>query len=116
MDVLRALPRDTSHVRSILFALPLPFSLSLANYNTFWPLIDNVYSIGKSRDVAKPRPHKSRLCECRFRRARDVQAVLSSSQYASTTKRAVKSCDIAFRILEYPDHVSGLITSLERTC
>jgi hypothetical protein len=51
IDVLSLLPRDTSHVRNILFTLPLPFSLSRANHEQFWPLIDNAYSIRRSRDV-----------------------------------------------------------------
>jgi hypothetical protein len=45
MDVLSALPRDIDHVRQLLFTLPVPFSLSQANHDLFWPLIDNVYSI-----------------------------------------------------------------------
>lgn len=45
MDSLQALPRDTAQLRNILFTLPLPFSLNIANYKLFWPLIDNVYSI-----------------------------------------------------------------------
>jgi hypothetical protein len=45
MDVLQALPRDLALVRHILFTLPAPFSLSIADYKLFWPLIDNVYAI-----------------------------------------------------------------------
>jgi hypothetical protein len=111
MDTLQALPRDLESTRNILFTLPLPFSLNIANYRLFWPLIDNVYLIRKSRDVqanrsrANPnRPaHKHHYVICRFSRARDVP--LSSSQRASTTRRAEKSCDVAFHLLEFQDHV-----------
>jgi hypothetical protein len=51
MDVLSALPRDIDHIHHILFTLPMPFSLSTANHELFWPLIDNAYSIRKSYDV-----------------------------------------------------------------
>jgi hypothetical protein len=51
MDVLLALLCDTDYVRQLLFTLPLPFSLSIANHMQFWPLIDNVYSIRKEYDV-----------------------------------------------------------------
>jgi hypothetical protein len=51
MDSLQALSRNVNKVRNILFALLLPFSLTSANYTPFWPLIDNVYSIRKLRDV-----------------------------------------------------------------
>jgi hypothetical protein len=45
MDVLAALLRDTAYVQHVLFTLPLPFSLSRANYKLFWLLINNVYLI-----------------------------------------------------------------------
>jgi hypothetical protein len=81
---------------------------SIANYQLFWPLIDNVYSIRQSRDVAaiksRGRPaHKCHYVICRFKRARD--SAPSSSQVASTTKRAIKSCDVTFQLLEFSDHV-----------
>ena len=40
---------------------------------------------------------------CRFKRVRDTPP--SSSQCASTTKRAIKSCDVSFSLLEFDDHV-----------
>ena len=111
MDTLQALPRDLGPTRNILFTLPVPFSLNIANYRLFWPLIDNVYSIRWSRDVrangsrAYPnRPaHKHHYVICRLRRARDTPPSLS--QRASTTKRAERSCDVTFHLLEFEDHV-----------
>ena len=75
MDVLSALPRDVDHVRHILFTLPMLFSLSTANHELFWPLIDNAYSIRKSYNVGfrkrDVRPaHKRYEVICRFKRAR----------------------------------------------
>ena len=123
MDTLLALPRDPRSTRNILFTLPVPFSLNTANYKLFWPLIDNVYSLRKSRDVpanmsrAYPnRPaHKHHYVICRFNRARDTlsssslkrsrDTPASSSQRGSTTKRAEKSCDVTFHLLEFEDHV-----------
>jgi len=87
MDTLQALPRDVDAVRNILFTLPLPFSLTSANYTLFWPLIDNVYSIRKSRDVpaglsrsrggAWVPEHKYHYVICRFKRPRDTASSLS---------------------------------------
>jgi hypothetical protein len=57
MDSLQALPRDTAKLRNILFTLPLPFSLNIADYKLFWSMVDNVYSIRKSRVVTRPRDH-----------------------------------------------------------
>jgi hypothetical protein len=45
MDVILALPRDTDHVRDVLFDLPMPLSLSRTNNEQFGPLIDNAYSV-----------------------------------------------------------------------
>ena len=101
MDSLEALPRDTESIRNIIFTLPIPFSLSIANYKLFWPLVDNIYSIRFSRDIPPKsydgllRPvHKYHYVICRFKRARDTPP--SSSQRTSTTKRAIKSCDVSF--------------------
>lgn len=50
--------------------------------------------------------HKYHYVIYRFKRARDIPpSQPSSSQHASTTKRAEKSCDIAFQLLEFEDHV-----------
>jgi hypothetical protein len=94
MDSLQALPRDTAHVREILFTLPLPFSLSTTNYQLFWPLIDNVYSILVSRGCTRPNNYRYYYVIYRYKRARDASPVpsQSSSQRASTTKRSIKAC------------------------
>ena len=106
MDVLSSLPRDTAHVRQLLFNLPLPFSLNRANYDLFWPLIDNVYSIRKTRHVtAKSGDFTRHYAICRFKRAYNVPPSSSSGPCAGNTKRALKSCDVAFCIIEYDDHV-----------
>ena len=106
MDALQSLPRDTAKVRNILFLLPMPFSLNTANYKLFWSLIDNVYSIRRTRDPTIRRPYQYRYVICRFKRARDTSPALTqSSQRASTTKRAAQSCDVCFVIHEYQDHV-----------
>jgi hypothetical protein len=77
MDVLSSIPRDITHVRYILFDLPIPFSLTRANHELFWPFIDNTYSIRKSRDIGF-RKHDQRPAHvyhdviCRFKRAHEV--------------------------------------------
>ena len=77
MDVLSALPRDIDHVRQLLFALPVPFSLSKADHKLFWPLIDNTYSIRTSNDVNfRKRDRRPAYVRhnviCRFKRSRDT--------------------------------------------
>jgi hypothetical protein len=72
MDTIELLPRDISHVRNILFAISAPFSLSIANYRLFWPLVDNVYSIRNSRDQKNPQPHKRTYMICRFKQTREA--------------------------------------------
>lgn len=52
MGALSALPRDINHVRTILFTLPLLFSLSGANNEQFWSLIKNVCLIQTSNDAS----------------------------------------------------------------
>ena len=107
MDVLQALPRDLASVRHILFTLPAPFSLSIADYKLFWPLIDNVYAIRQSRDVTGrwspdklhfTPAHKYHYVICRFKRTRDASPSLSQASYANTTKRAIKLCDVRLQI------------------
>jgi MULE transposase domain len=108
IDILSLLPRDTSHVRNILFTLPLPFSLSRANHEQFWPLIDNAYSIRRSRDVGF-RKHDARPAHvrhdviCRFKRAR-AAPLASQGKRASSTKRALIGCDVSFTLLAFPTH------------
>ena len=116
MDVLSSLPRDTAHVRQLLFNLPLPFSLNRANYDLFWPLIDNVYSIRKTRHIT------SESCDfirhnviCRFKRAYNVAPSSSLGPRAGNTKRASQSCDVAFRMIEYDDHVEFHVTGDQLT-
>ena len=68
MDVLALLPRDTAHVRKLLFDLPIPFSLSRTNYKLFWPLIDNVYSIRTTKHVSTSlRAYDRHYVICRFK-------------------------------------------------
>jgi hypothetical protein len=113
MDVISSLPRDTGHMRHILFTLPLPFSLSAANHERFWPLIDNVYSIRRSRDIPERQAtwlraatpcHQLHYVSCRFKRARAVPST-STGARASTSKRVVSGCDVTFQLLKFEDHV-----------
>jgi hypothetical protein len=106
MDVLNSLPRDTSHMRQLLFDLPIPFSLTIANYKLFWPLIDNVYAIRQSRHVtAKSGDFTRYNVICQFKRSYNVTPSSSLGPRAGITKRVSKSCDCGFRMLEYPSHV-----------
>jgi len=107
MDVLTSLPCDTAYVRQILFDLPLPFSLSRANYDLFWPLIDNVYSIRMSRTSRDSTYH---YVICRFKRAYNTTPSSSLGPRAGTTKRVVKSCNTTFRLVEYANHVEFHVT------
>ena len=107
MDVLSAFPRDVDHVRDILFTLPIPFSLSRANHELFWPLIDNVYLIQTSNNVnfrkrdSRPAHVRHRVI-CRFRRPRDASA--SQGKRASSAKRIAIGYDISFALLAFSDH------------
>ena len=108
MDVLSALPRDINHVRHILFTLPMPFSLSQANHELFWPFIDNAYSIRSTNDVSlrkvdgRPK-HVRHHVICRFKRARAAPSA-SQGKRASSTKRATVGCDVSFKLLAFTDH------------
>jgi hypothetical protein len=78
LDVILALPRDTDHVRDVLFDLPMPFSLSQTNNEQFGPLIDNAYSIRHSDNVGfrkrDGRPaHVQHRVICRFKISRDTR-------------------------------------------
>ena len=116
MDVLNTLPRDVSHMRQLLFDLPLPFSLSIANYKLFWPLIDNVYSIRNSKHVTNISGHYTRhYVICRFKRARTLDPTSSAMSRASTTKRSAKSCDVTFRLLEFDNHVEFHVSGDQST-
>ncbi len=111
MDVLSTLPRDTANTRQLLFTLPLPFSLSRANYELFWPLVDNVYSIHKTRHVQSQSGDFTRhLVHCRFKRAYKVTPS-SSLGLRAVTKRAFTSCKASFRLLEYSSHVEFHVIS-----
>ena len=107
MDVLSKLPDDVSHVRHLLFALPLPFSLSRANHELFWPLIDNAYSIRASNNVnfrkKDRRPaHIRHQVSCRFKRSR---AVPSASQgKRASSKRLALSYNVSFTLLKFPNY------------
>ena len=107
MDILSQLPSDISHVRQLLFTLPLPFSLSRANHKQFWPFIDNAYLIRTSNHVtfrkrdARP-AHVRHYVICRFKRSR---AVPSASQgKRASSKRLAISCDVSFALLEFLNH------------
>ncbi|KAH9203596.1 hypothetical protein DL95DRAFT_501919 [Leptodontidium sp. 2 PMI_412] len=118
MDVLLALPRDTYHVRQLLFALPMPFSLNAANQAQFWPLIDSVYSIRKEYDVGvrklDSRPaHKRCDVICRFKRARAAPSA-SQGKRASSSKRIISGCSVSFTLLAFPDHYEYQPTSQSR--
>jgi hypothetical protein len=108
MDVLSALPYDIGHVRQMLFTLPLPFSLSIANQELFWPLINNAYSIRHSENVG-PRKRNSRATHvrhcviCRFKRARALPSA-SQGKHASSIKRNIAGCDVTFHLLAFSDH------------
>lgn len=93
---------------NFLFDLPLPFLLNRANYDLFWPLIDNLYSIRVTRHVTSKLGDFTRHhVICRFKRAYNV--VPSST--LGPRGRSSKSCDVPFRIVEYDNpvefHVSG---------
>ena len=105
MDALSALPSDVASTRDILFKLPIPFSLSLANHERFWPLIDNAYVIRKTRHVTRKDPHILYYVICRFGRKRSPIKPIDESKRTTTTKRDDCLCNVAFRILKYTNHV-----------
>jgi hypothetical protein len=114
MDVLQDLPRDTANIRLILFQLPMPFSLNISDYNFFWPLIDNFYSIRQTCDIHAKRSrgvwtpaHKYHYVICRFKRmyTPSIAASGNTTSCASTTKRAAQSCNLSFQLLKFDDHV-----------
>ena len=116
MDVLALLPRDTAHVRKLLFDLPIPFSLSRTNYKLFWPLIDNVYSFRMKRHVTDESGDYIRhTLICRFKRTTSSAPGSSLGSRASTTKRSIQSCNVSFIIREYVNHVEFHMTGTQPT-
>jgi hypothetical protein len=84
-------PQFISHMRQLLFDLPLSFSLNTANYKLFWPLIDSVYVIRKTHHVAvESRDLERRLMICRFKRAYNVAPSSSLGPRAGITKKSKK--------------------------
>lgn len=102
MDHLATLPRDTQSVRALLFSLPLPFSLTLANHKLCWLLVDNVYSIRKSRAYARARI-TTHYVACPL--MRDTSVSITTIGVTKAVNRRAKSCDIEFKIIEFVDHV-----------
>lgn len=116
MDGLASLPRDTAYIRQLLFDLPLPFSLSRANYNLFWPLIDNIYSIRTTSHVtSQSRDNTRHYVICRFKRTINTAPSSSLGPRASTTKRIQRSCNAAFRLVKFNNHVEFHVTGAETT-
>jgi hypothetical protein len=108
MDVLSALPRDTNHVRHLLFTLPLPFSLSQANHELFWPLVDNIYAIRNSENVPfhvrdSRAAHVRHRVICRFKRTRAAPLVSQGKRILSS-KRIISGYDVSFLILAFPKY------------
>jgi hypothetical protein len=113
MDVLSALPRDIDHIHHILFTLPMPFSLSIANHKLFWPLINNAYSIRKLYDVGfqkrNIRPaYKQYKVICRFKRV-CAAPLISQGKHASSTKRIITSYDVTFNLLAFPNYYKYIL-------
>ncbi|KAH8811873.1 hypothetical protein F5884DRAFT_293264 [Xylogone sp. PMI_703] len=82
-------PEAISRMREIFFDLPIPFSLSMADHKLFWPLMDDMYSCTDSHPVTKgPALNFHYIC-CRFK----------------TRQKSPISCNAAFRIIEYADHM-----------
>ncbi|KAH8821826.1 hypothetical protein F5884DRAFT_103455 [Xylogone sp. PMI_703] len=99
MDTIGVPPSEIAKARELLFALPVPFSLTKANYDLYWKFIDNVYTVKKTMSVKVGNPHISKYVDCRFKRAYAKPAT-------RPTKRVKPSCDVSFKLLIFPDHVA----------
>lgn len=110
MDSLGAFSQDAARARDLFFNLPVPFSLKPQDYVLYWQLVDNIYSIKSSRDTTHGllAPYTIKYIECRFRRPSPESATPKESGRRTTTKKAAKSCDVSFKILEFPSHVEVL--------
>ena len=79
---------------------------SIADFKLYWPLIDNVYVIRKTRHVTtKSGDFKRHLVDCRFKRTYNIALSSSLGPRANVTKQSKKQCHVSFRLLEYSDHV-----------
>ena len=109
MDLFASLPRDIdniSHMCQKLFDLPLPFQLSIADFKLYWPFIDNVYVIRKTRHVTtKSGDFKRHLVDCRFKRTYNIALSSSLRPRTNITKQSKKQYYVSFRLLEYSDHM-----------
>lgn len=102
---LQSLPRDDElrYMRSLLFNLPLPFSLTLATHDIFWPFVDNIYSITKTRQVTAG--HTVYYVICRLKAISHKRADESTSAKLRQSRKRVQSCNAEFRILRFHDYV-----------
>ena len=98
-------PSNTSHMRELLFVLPMTFSLNLANYKLFWPLVDNIYSIRTSRPYTSGSgDYKYHYVICRFKRA--YQVIPSFSQgHVLQLSESDDRVALSFKLLKYTNHV-----------
>jgi hypothetical protein len=103
---LQGLPRhvELSSIRPILFNLPVPFSLTRADYEKFWPFIDNVYATSLTRDYpGQNPPYGVKYIRCRHKHT--PRAERPSASIRGPRKRTAISCDVQFKILLFQDHV-----------
>jgi len=96
-------PAELSSIRPILFNLPVPFSLTRADYEKFWPFIDNVYITYQSRNYPfQNPPYGVRYIRCRHKHdPRDRPP----APIRGPRKRAAISCDVRFKLLIFHKHV-----------
>jgi hypothetical protein len=105
MDILSALLRDIDYVRHILFTLPISFSLSRANYELFWLLINNIYLIQALNNVRfrkrNSRPaHVHHQVICRFKHIYNAP-LISQGKYTSSSKHIITSYNVSFALLAF---------------
>ena len=102
-------PPNISIWRQRLFEVSSPIRLSIAEYNAYWPYVDNVWVRHRSRESKRDK-HVTEYWYCRQQRAtwisqdfpdgRDSQGEPSLKWPRKKPKRAGSTCNMRIRILQ----------------
>jgi hypothetical protein len=108
MDPYSLLPRDPAticHMRARFFNMTLPFRVTRAEYDLYWPIIDNVYIFNKTRCASNASGDFTRhIVDCRFKRAyKSTPSSRLSSR--ATTKKIKIQCDVRLRLVIQSEYV-----------
>lgn len=97
MATLINAPPNLGSMRQQLFDLTASVTLTSAEFEVYWPYIDNVYSLKTTRVLVKEGRAVSRIYECRFRRPTHISRALADQNASKRTKREGETCQMRVR-------------------